>query len=313
MYEWNETVQAMIDWIEDNLDESPSLLSLSSHIGYSPYYCSAQFHKITGMTIRTYIASRRLCRATIDIRDTSEKILDIAVKYGYSSQEALTRAFTSAYRCTPSAYRKDPRPIALSIRQVVLFPQYDIKGENYMNELDLKFPKVRVEYIPAHKYIGIWDDHAGDYGSFWSRHDCDEVCGIIESMRNVSDPVVSCHTAGWHYVGGERRYFYGLGVPADYNGHVPSGFEIKEFPGSYYLVFYHPAFDYLRHNGEVMGKVEDLAWNYDITTMGLTDDFLQYSDNRRKYQWNEDECQCYQRHYPEAIGYEVLRPIREIR
>jgi len=28
------------------------------------------------------------------------------------------------------------------------------------------------------------------------------------------------------------------------------------------------------------------------------------------YEWNEDVCQDYQRHYPEGIGYEVLRPVK---
>lgn len=93
MYEWNEAIQNMIYWIEDNLTENPSLFDMSKQIGYSPYYCSTKFHEIVGMTIKSYIAGRRLAKATLVIRDTNERILDIAVEYGYSSQEALTRAF----------------------------------------------------------------------------------------------------------------------------------------------------------------------------------------------------------------------------
>lgn len=53
MFEWNETVQEMIDWIEAHLTESPSLLELSRQIGYSPYYCSSRFHEITSMTFKS--------------------------------------------------------------------------------------------------------------------------------------------------------------------------------------------------------------------------------------------------------------------
>lgn len=298
LYEWNEAIQRMIDWIEDHLMENPSLLEMSNQIGYSPYYCSTRFHEIVGITIKSYVAGRRLARATLEIRDTKKRILDIAIQYGYSSQEALTRAFMNAYGCTPSVYRRNPCPIILANKQVVLFPNHYIdKGDHDMSKTVLTDANVCVEYIPAHKYIGIWDKNITNYCEFWNKHDCDKVCGIIDSMSHVADPIVTCHTAGWFNENGKKGYFYGFGVRSDYDGVVPEGFEMKEFPGSYYLKFFHPPFDYLKDCGEVMKRVETMAWNYDPAQKG--------------YLWNEEECQCYQRHYPEVIGYEVLRPVKK--
>ena len=39
------------------------------------------------------------------------------------------------------------------------------------------------------------------------------------------------------------------------------------------------------------------------------------SDKEEKdlFEWNEEVCQDYQRHYPEVIGYEVLRPIQKVK
>lgn len=290
----------IINWIEDHLTETPSLLEMADQIGYSPYYCSNRFHDIVGMTIKSYISGRRLAKATLEIRDTNVRILDIAIKYGYSSQEALTRAFVNAYGCTPAAYRKNPIPVPLSNLQVVFFPEHYInKGEPTMNKTLLTEPHIRIEHIPAHKYIGIWDITATDYMNFWSKHDCDTICGIIDSMSHISHPIVTGHTAGWFYENDKKGYFYGFGVPDDYDGIIPEGFEIKTFPASDYMVFFHPPFDYLKDCSEVMGKVENLAWNFDPKTQG--------------YEWNEDTCQDYQRHYPEVIGYEVLRPVKKIK
>lgn len=301
MYEWNEAIQKMIDWIEENIRENPSLTQMSDQIGYSPYYCSRHFHKITGMTVKSYVSGRRLALAALALRDTDERIIDIAVKCGYSSQEALTRAFSAAFGCTPASYRRNPVPIPLPIRQVVYLPEHyrNRKGETTMSKTVLTEAHVKTEFIPAHKYLGIWDDRAENYGEFFQYHDCDAVCGTVESLTNVCDLIVTAHTAGWKNVNDERRYFYGTGVPLDYSGKIPEGWEIREFPASYYLVFFHPAFDYLKDNGEVMGRVESLAWNYDIGSFGVG-----------KYTWNEDVCQCYQRHYPEVLGYQVLRPIK---
>lgn len=301
MYEWNEAIQKMIDWIEENICKEPTLTQMAEHIGYSPYYCSTLFHKITGMTVKRYVSGRRLRLAALALRDTDERIIDIAVMCGYSSQEALTRAFQAAFGCTPASYRREPVPIPLSVRQVVLSPEYyqNLKGEKTMSKTVLTEAHVKVEFIPAHKYLGVYEDRAKHYGDMWEYHDCDAVCGIVDSLSNVCDIIVSGHTAGWYKTNGERRYFYGTGVPLDYNGKIPEGFELRDIPASYYLVFYHPTFDYLKDNGEVMGRVEGLAWNFDIEKFG-----------GGKYEWNEDDCQCYQRHYPEVLGYQVLRPIK---
>ena len=70
------------------------------------WYCSCMFHDVTGMTMKSYVARRRLTKVTEEIRDTKERILDIAIRYGFSSQEALTRVFKEQYGCTPAAYRR---------------------------------------------------------------------------------------------------------------------------------------------------------------------------------------------------------------
>jgi len=300
MYEWNEMVQRMVDWLEEHLTENPVLLKMSEQLGYSPYYCSRQFNQYTGMTLRDYVWTRRISRAALELRDTDQRVLDIAVKYGFSSQEAFTRAFHKAFGMTPAAYRKTPRPIPLSIRQEVFSPyHYWIKERNRMSEVRVKSVEIKVEFIPAHKFIGIWDIGAADYMSFWNNgHSCDEVCGTLESMSNHVLPGQLAQTAGWFYRNGKKGYLYGIPVPLDYDGPVPEGMECRVIPESEYLVFHHPPFDYLKDNGAVMKAVEDTAWNYDPKAKG--------------YAWDEETKQDYQRHFPEGYGYAVLRPVRKV-
>ena len=60
MYEWIYAIQKLIDFIDDNAVNNPSLDEISKRVGYSPYYCSMQFHRVAGMTIKSYMAKRRL-------------------------------------------------------------------------------------------------------------------------------------------------------------------------------------------------------------------------------------------------------------
>ncbi len=297
MRELEEAVQRMLEFAEAHIGENPTLMDMSRHAGYSPSYCSQQFHRITGKTLRRYLAGRRLAIATLALRDTDTRIIEIALDSGYSSQEALARAFVGAYGLTPHAYRKAPRPVRLPIKQNVLFPLDQKNKEGIdMESTILTSASVRVEYIPAHKYMGIWEPNVDNYMDFWDRHDCDEVCGFIESMRHVADPIVTPHTAGWYQnQDGKQGYFYGLGVPVHYGGSIPKGFEIRDVKASYYLVFCHPPFDFQRDCAEVMRRVEELAWGYNPAEQG--------------FRWNDKEFPAYQRHMPETLGYEILRPV----
>jgi AraC family multidrug resistance transcriptional activator len=99
-------MKKMIDWVEENIKENLSLEEMSYYVGYSSFYCSAKFHEYAGVTFKQYIAKRRLSLAKIEIKSNNRKILDIALDYGFSSQEAFTRAFVCTYGCTPYKYRK---------------------------------------------------------------------------------------------------------------------------------------------------------------------------------------------------------------
>ena len=135
MTEWNEAIEKTLDWIEDNLTDEFTLFDLANHAGYSPFYFSRLFRLIIGKTIKKYIADRRLYRSALDIRDTEERIIDIAVKYGFSSQEALTRALKSAYGYTPYAFRKNPHLIVLSTQKAVLLSdKIKERGERIMSD-----------------------------------------------------------------------------------------------------------------------------------------------------------------------------------
>ena len=294
--EWQRTIQRLIDWVDAHAKENPTLAEIARQVGYSPWYCSEQFHRVTGMTLREYIAGRRLTMAASCLRDTRCPIVDVALECGFSSQSAFTTAFKAAFGCSPRRYRDHPTPIPLTVRKVVLTSSTITERTDTMS--NLTEPNIRVEFIPAHSYLGCYGPSTTAQGELWPGHDCDLLAGIVQSFTE-GDLVIAPHTAGWTWENGERRYFYGSGTAPDYTGPVPEGFELRgPFPGSYYLVFSHPPFVYPDENAEVMKRVEDLAWNFDPSKLGFA--------------WNEEVCQDYQRHYSEVIGYQVLRPVKKL-
>ncbi|HDR4424022.1 TPA: helix-turn-helix transcriptional regulator, partial [Bacillus cereus] len=99
-----------IDWIDTNLKEEFSLNELSRYMGYSPYYCSFKFCQVTGISIRRYILLRRLYLSAEDLKN-GKKIIDIALDYDYSSQEAYSRAFKNVFGMNPREFKLNNMPI----------------------------------------------------------------------------------------------------------------------------------------------------------------------------------------------------------
>ncbi len=100
-----KTIECMLDWVESNLKNEPTLDKMSEYVGYSSYYCSAKFHEAVGVSFKEYVVRRKLSLAAAELCETGERIIDIAVKYGFSSNEAFSRSFNKYYGYTPSRFR----------------------------------------------------------------------------------------------------------------------------------------------------------------------------------------------------------------
>ena len=150
MCEWQKKIQQMIAIIDTSIkrndDEILSLHYLSHELGYSEFYLSRKFREISGMQYRDYLRYRRLAFALKDLRDSGDGILEIALRYGFSSHEAFTRAFKEAYHITPSEYRQHPEPVVL--RTIIKpFDCYLLEFGGYSMENSEK--DVRTYFVPS--------------------------------------------------------------------------------------------------------------------------------------------------------------------
>ena len=99
-------LEKTIKLIEDNLDNHDLNISfLSNNVFVSPYHLQRVFYTLFGKTIGSYIRERRLTEAGTDIKN-GEKVADVAIKYGYESQESFTRAFKKFHGVNPGVAKK---------------------------------------------------------------------------------------------------------------------------------------------------------------------------------------------------------------
>ncbi len=96
----NELKRA-IDYIEENLDKNINFEIVAKEVGMSAFYFHRIFSAVIGISPTTYIRNRRLTVAAQEISKNNDNILDIALKYGFESHEAFSRAFKNFHGVVP--------------------------------------------------------------------------------------------------------------------------------------------------------------------------------------------------------------------
>lgn len=104
---WIEGIGDAIAYIEKNLAQELTVEDIAKQAYVSTFYFQKGFAMLCGFTVGEYIRQRRLSLAGSEIISSDEKIIDIALKYGYDSPDSFTKAFTRFHGVTPSAVRKD--------------------------------------------------------------------------------------------------------------------------------------------------------------------------------------------------------------
>ena len=109
--EWIEKLNKTISYIEEHLTEEISYDELARIACCSTYHFQRMFAYMAGIPLSEYIRRRRMSLAAIDLQSGTEKIIDIGMKYGYSSPTAFNRAFQNVHGIAPSMAKKGGVPM----------------------------------------------------------------------------------------------------------------------------------------------------------------------------------------------------------
>ncbi len=103
--DYRNTVVQAVDFIEQNLTCPLDLRQIAGEVFYSPFHFHRLFRMVTGQTVKSYIRKRRISEAAVELVHTDKKMIELAFDYGFSSNEAFTRAFRRYFFLSPSEYR----------------------------------------------------------------------------------------------------------------------------------------------------------------------------------------------------------------
>lgn len=99
-------VSQVVRTIERRLEEKLSLNDLASEADLSPYHFLRAFESVTGVTPHQYILRARLREAAVQLKDSPEKIVDIAMNCGFGDVSNFNRNFRAEFGASPREWRR---------------------------------------------------------------------------------------------------------------------------------------------------------------------------------------------------------------
>lgn len=103
--DWLNHLNDALEYIEEHLDGEIKISQMAKLAHCSDFHFQRMFSYVVEIPVAEYIRRRRMTKAAHDLQNTTDKILDIALRYGYDSPTSFNRAFQGVHGIAPSAAR----------------------------------------------------------------------------------------------------------------------------------------------------------------------------------------------------------------
>lgn len=169
--EWIERMSATLDYIESHLADDILYDEVAKIACCSMHQFGRVFSYIVGLSLSEYIRRRRLTLSALELQFGNVKVIDVAMKYGYNSPDAFTRAFVRMHGVTP----KEVSALGVKVKayQRITF-HISIKGDVEMEyrieekqEINLVGLVRKVKRQSANVTANDWKDSAGEVWNTW--------------------------------------------------------------------------------------------------------------------------------------------------
>ena len=292
--EENILIQNILDKIDNRITEKLNPKELAEEAGYSTSHLNRLFSGATGITLMAYVTRRRLQYALYDLGG-GEKIIDVAVKYGFETHAGFTKAFKKCFGYSPSLYRIHAiigRPTRMEIIELKSI----ISGGNIMYPEIMEIqPFTVVGFTSRHTMPDVRFTH--DIPLYWETINLDHVEDLTR-LHNVCSKSRHCEYTVCFDISPETNeftYLLGIGVdnPEDYSKIEPDMYEMK-MPGALYAKFTTPLVESSKHIQAVRDTWKTAFDNWLPASEYEFDETrydFEYYDERDHYWQNNDMAQ----------------------
>lgn len=232
--EWSERMNAAIDYIEENLAGEIDFNEASKKACCSAFHFQRIFFAVNSLTPAEYARRRRLTLAARELTSSNARVIDIALKYGYESSDAFTRAFRNLHGVTPTAARQPG--VTLTAFPRISF-NIVLKGGNDMDYKILEKPAFDV-IGKAREFTTVGGENFIKIPQFWGEFVSSKE---YQELSNLSGgkpgPITGGEDLGVCIAGETMEVFtYAIAVEKP-EGVNTAGFDVIHIPAATWAVF----------------------------------------------------------------------------
>ncbi|SES02483.1 AraC family transcriptional regulator [Gracilibacillus ureilyticus] len=233
--EWAPRMNAAVDYIEENMLGEINYKEVARIACCSVYHFQRMFSFITEVSLSEYIRRRRLSLAAMDLQNSDVKVIDLALKYGYDSPEAFTRAFQQLHGITPTSARNAGSKLKVYPRLIFQLTIQGVEEMNYRIEEMSSFRVVGVkERIYTEEVLNLKDV----YDRMFQIKDTAEA-KVKEQLWDIYDTQKKSRgiMGVWYSEsdGDKEQFYYMLAARSDKE--TPEGMESREVEAATWAVF----------------------------------------------------------------------------
>ena len=233
--EWLTSSRGALSFMEAHLMDDIGLEDVAREVYLSPFFLQRGFSLMTGYGIGEYLRNRRLYEAALDLQRGPEKVIDVALRYGYETPESFAKAFARFHGATPTQVREGaavrtflPLTIHISIQggsqmDCKITPMFPFKVIGFQREFDYE-----TAYAEIPKF---WDEICEKYANnVYAGNDPANAYEQALVDNCIGEYGVCIDDIGC----GKFRYL----IAGKYTGgSVPEGMALYEFPRGEWAVF----------------------------------------------------------------------------
>lgn len=229
--DWVKSFQNAIDFIEEHITEPIDYDRIAREMHISGFYFQKIFSILCGFTVGEYIRNRRLSLAGRELVSTEEKIIDIALKYGYDTPEGFTRAFTKFHGAPPNAVRKNGAAVKYFAK---LSLSISVKGGSSMDCKIVKKDSFKVlEKVETHSIVD--SENKNTIPDFWTRAHSDGTVKML--LENTYDREYIFGICYGNAPTDSKTFDYSIASLCREDCVPPEGFRVSEIPARTWAVF----------------------------------------------------------------------------